>query len=75
MWRINCGECGKTSIADQWLETAMGPLPAGHLQCPECKAGIKKNMPAINLSVLLGEPQPDFTTTGDRPRFHYFKWK
>lgn len=47
MWRISCGECGQTSIADQWLETVMGPLPAGHLQCPECKVAIKKKVSCL----------------------------
>lgn len=43
MWTITCGECGATAPTDQWMETLMGTkLPAGQVQCPECKVAINR---------------------------------
>ena len=41
-WNITCGNCGSTSPASSWVQTVMGDLPKGDLQCPDCKVAIRR---------------------------------
>lgn len=43
-WEITCGNCGVKKPASLWMQTLIGDLPGGELQCPDCKVAIKREV-------------------------------